>query len=271
MDRKFTESDLKGFYEENFSDRDFDEILWDLGAFSTQKAIFSMINYPKGLLLNIGCGPGTFFYQIRGVTGIRIGIDLSQNTLKLAKKKFPDAIYVLADAEALPFKNGVFNVIVSAHALEHIPDDYRALSEMSRILKPGSEMIILTPGALKGNVPQNEYDHMGHLRKYNAETFKNLFKKVPNLKVDNMIFIHRVYNLIWLKLRLNFFLIAINFLIKKLILRDNKSLFERPFYMKMHPILLSIMDSIDSLFHKNESALNFIEKRYNIIVKAIRL
>jgi SAM-dependent methyltransferase len=43
---------------------------------------------------------------------------------------------ICADAESLPFPDGVFDVVVSQEVLEHVRDPFRAMREMQRVLKP---------------------------------------------------------------------------------------------------------------------------------------
>jgi SAM-dependent methyltransferase len=50
-----------------------------------------------------------------------------------------------ADATALKFDNGQFDLVVANHIMEHIPDDRKALKEIYRVLKPGGSAILQVP------------------------------------------------------------------------------------------------------------------------------
>jgi ubiquinone/menaquinone biosynthesis C-methylase UbiE len=52
---------------------------------------------------------------------------------------------VLADICKLPFADNEFDFILCNHVLEHIPDDYKALQEIYRVLKPGGTAILQIP------------------------------------------------------------------------------------------------------------------------------
>ncbi|MGQ9365890.1 class I SAM-dependent methyltransferase [Azospirillum sp. A39] len=56
----------------------------------------------------------------------------------------PDAD-VQADLTALPFADGAFDVVVSSHVLEHVPDDRAALAEIARVLKPSGWAVLMFP------------------------------------------------------------------------------------------------------------------------------
>ena len=45
----------------------------------------------------------------------------------------------------LPFRSGVFDVVLCNHVLEHIPDDRRAMQELCRVLKPGGWGVLQVP------------------------------------------------------------------------------------------------------------------------------
>lgn len=49
------------------------------------------------------------------------------------------------DITNLPYKDADFDAIICIHVLEHIPDDRKAMRELSRVLKPDGWAIILVP------------------------------------------------------------------------------------------------------------------------------
>ena len=50
-----------------------------------------------------------------------------------------------ADLTDLPYSAGSFDLILSSHVLEHIPDDTVAMAELARVLRPGGVAIVLVP------------------------------------------------------------------------------------------------------------------------------
>jgi SAM-dependent methyltransferase len=52
---------------------------------------------------------------------------------------------IVGDALRLPFSSGVFDRVIAAEVLEHIPDDLGAMSELARVLRPGGTMAVTVP------------------------------------------------------------------------------------------------------------------------------
>jgi SAM-dependent methyltransferase len=57
----------------------------------------------------------------------------------------PGQAMEVMDVTSLPQADGVFDVVICNHVLEHIPDDRRAMCELRRVLKPGGFAIMQHP------------------------------------------------------------------------------------------------------------------------------
>lgn len=76
----------------------------------------------------------------------RVCIDLSVRALNEARLKLENrGLYLLADITRLPFRDSVFEGIVSAHTIYHVPKDEQilAIRELERTLRPGSSSVIV--------------------------------------------------------------------------------------------------------------------------------
>ncbi len=75
------------------------------------------------------------------------GVDLSPEMLALAdaraKKRRRPIQLREADAQDLPFTDTSFDTVVCTYALCSVPDEARAISEMSRVLRPGGRLILV--------------------------------------------------------------------------------------------------------------------------------
>ena len=71
----------------------------------------------------------------RGATVV--GVDVAANMVALAGQRVPDATFQEGDAEALPFENEHFDVVLCGFGLLHFTQPAQALREAARVLKPG--------------------------------------------------------------------------------------------------------------------------------------
>jgi len=89
---------------------------------------------PLANWLEVGCGTGALTSAISDLCrpASIVACDPSRPFIEYARKNFPDAraSFVIADAEALPTRDGGFDAIVSGLVLNFLPDVERALSSM---------------------------------------------------------------------------------------------------------------------------------------------
>jgi ubiquinone/menaquinone biosynthesis C-methylase UbiE len=100
----------------------------------------------SGRVLDIGCGTGEISARLLELfpgTSL-VGVDLDQSHLSRAAQacaRFPGrASFHEDDALALSEPSGQFDLAVSRHLLQAVPDAGRALDEMLRVLKPGGRL-----------------------------------------------------------------------------------------------------------------------------------
>ena len=106
---------------------------------------FRYLNIPlKGkFVLDLGCGEGYDLSQIRLKDAVVFGIDSSEEMVKLAQLKNPEANIKLGFFENIPFDDNMFDVVISKWALQtsaHIDPIYH---EIARVMKPNAELIYL--------------------------------------------------------------------------------------------------------------------------------
>jgi 2-polyprenyl-6-hydroxyphenyl methylase/3-demethylubiquinone-9 3-methyltransferase len=89
--------------------------------------------------LDIGCGAGLLTNALALKGHKTFGIDLSENSLKVAKSRDVTGTveYRKANAYELPFENESFDVVCATDVLEHVEKPSKLLFEASRTLKQG--------------------------------------------------------------------------------------------------------------------------------------
>ncbi|MDC0770509.1 class I SAM-dependent methyltransferase [Streptomyces sp. HD] len=92
--------------------------------------------------LDVGCGTGALSSAVTERCGPRgvVGCDRSEEFVSAAAARAPapdSPRFVVADALALPVRDGAFDVAVSALTLNFLPEPALAVRELSRAVRPG--------------------------------------------------------------------------------------------------------------------------------------
>ena len=107
----------------------------------------------KNLFIEVGCGKGSLGRFISKNCQQYIGVDFSLNALKIAKKNRKDNMcYVCADASFLPFKQGMFDIVLCSELLEHIPKYAKVLPECFFILNQFGKFLVTVPNRYNPNI-----------------------------------------------------------------------------------------------------------------------
>ena len=103
---------------------------------------------PSGdVVLDVGCGHGRHARPLALTGHSVVGIDLSRRLLAIGKRaassspQFRAIDWLGGDATALPFADATFDAALCIAVLHHLPtrqDRVLALTEMGRVLRPGS-------------------------------------------------------------------------------------------------------------------------------------
>lgn len=92
--------------------------------------------YIKGFLLDAGCGEKPYSLIYEELTEKNIGCDVEYCIHDQA------AVDVFATLDNLPFPNTVFDTVLCTNVLEHVAENEKAFSELSRVLKYNGHMLI---------------------------------------------------------------------------------------------------------------------------------
>ncbi|MBW2142822.1 MAG: class I SAM-dependent methyltransferase [Deltaproteobacteria bacterium] len=112
---------------------------------------------PGFRILDMGCGSGRHTCAVsRFKEVIAIGSDIRFDDVVEARKRlmYEESLgeqdggvwaNVVSDIRCLPFEDNYFDLVICSEVLEHIDDHERAVSELSRVLKPGKDLVVSVP------------------------------------------------------------------------------------------------------------------------------
>ena len=101
---------------------------------------------PDDVVLDAGCGSGRVFQhrqagKVRPGVGRIVGIDVTDEPRE--NENLTDA--AKGDLGKLPFRDDQFDIAIVSHVAEHLTDPEAVFGELSRVLKPGGRLLLLTP------------------------------------------------------------------------------------------------------------------------------
>lgn len=97
-------------------------------------------------ILDIGCGDGhNMYYLSKWKQNLVIGIELSQDTIRIAKKRYPNLDIRHMNAEKIKFQNQEFDEVYAIDILEHVDKLDKVVKEIYRVIKVGGKLIVGVP------------------------------------------------------------------------------------------------------------------------------
>lgn len=110
---------------------------------------FAPLGLRGGLnVLDIGCGTGDFLRLIAPIVspGKAVGLDLSETMIAEATRRSTEELgnlsFRVGSALDLPFQAGTFDRVTATQLLLHVPDPWKALAEMKRVLAPSGMLCV---------------------------------------------------------------------------------------------------------------------------------
>ncbi|HAZ28572.1 MAG TPA: hypothetical protein DCY48_02225 [Candidatus Magasanikbacteria bacterium] len=96
-------------------------------------------------ILDLGCGNGRVYQLFEKKQVSYIGLDQSERLIALARKKFPDARFVVGNMLKIEFDDHVFDCVYAFASFQHIPTSAlrkKTLEEIWRVLKPQGVLVM---------------------------------------------------------------------------------------------------------------------------------
>jgi SAM-dependent methyltransferase len=106
---------------------------------------------PGDLVLDVGCGVGTFLGLVRARGARPVGIDASEALVRLARERLPDADLRVGEMEALPYECDTFDLVTGFNSFFFADDIVAAVRNAARVAKPGAPVVIQVWGPHERN------------------------------------------------------------------------------------------------------------------------
>lgn len=134
---------------------------------------------PNGRVLDVGCGTGSLLTKLT-VGGYKVyGIDMSEECLEITSKRLKrfssnnHGEVKKGNASQIDYPTDFFDAVIAAEVMEHLEEDYLAVKEFHRVLRPGGISLITVPA--NPGLWDIWDEKAGHKRRYRREDFLKLY------------------------------------------------------------------------------------------------
>ncbi|MHC4166390.1 MAG: class I SAM-dependent methyltransferase [Planctomycetota bacterium] len=117
-------------------------------------------------VLEIGCGIGSVVFKLSEQGYDVVGTDISGEAISYGLKKYENIRLEVQPAEALPYEDESFDVVLSFDLFEHIAATNTHLSEVRRVLRGGGYYLFQTPNKYSNAVYETLWTRSLQWRRY---------------------------------------------------------------------------------------------------------
>lgn len=163
--------------------------------------------WPAQRMLEIGAGTGFFTLNLMqaGLAQSAVVTDISQGMVDVAVRNGRalglDVTGQAADAEALPFGDGEFDLVIGHAVLHHIPDLDLAFREILRVLRPGGRFVFCGEPTQRGDLiarrlstltwwATGKVTRLPGLRERFARTSEELAQSSEEARLESVVDLH---------------------------------------------------------------------------------
>jgi len=167
------------------------------GWWETERATFIRsrivdLTAPGDRIVDVGCGRGTMLDSASLGDRKCIGVDGHI----WPEWRSSSQLFVCADADALPFRDGAFDLVGSFDVLEHLDDDQAGVVEQRRVLNETGHLVTAVPADPRLWSAHDEA--VGHKRRYTRSSFLALAEQCRLTPQRSTYF----FSFLWLPARL---------------------------------------------------------------------
>ena len=124
------------------------------------KNMLSHLNGKKVLMLGCGTGEESKLLETFGAEpNLLTGIDLSEKSIELANKTYPNINFVVGDMNNLPFEDNTFDFVYSSLTIHYTSTPEKVYEKVYRVLKPNGTFLFSIAHPLRWASEEKEIDN----------------------------------------------------------------------------------------------------------------
>ena len=133
-------------------------------------------------LIDVGCGGGFVAEAMRRVGGRATGIDVSENSIAYANRRFPNCEFAAETLEEFAKQDRKFDFIYCSEVIEHVPDLDSFVTALAQICRLDGKLFVITPDIGHWRVPKdivswNVVDPPRHVRYFTDPSLRMLLER----------------------------------------------------------------------------------------------
>ncbi len=165
---------------------------WNYYLHNTRrKCIEELLKIKKGdSFIEIGCAEGEYLINAEAKGARTSGVDIAVNYLKKVPSKFNR---IRADANALPFKDRVFDWVLCSEVLEHLHNPEDAVFEIDRVCKGKALISVPTEEHYYLTFLDKHLQREGHIQRFTINRLEGIIAQT-NLKIKKIRAVSVIFN-----------------------------------------------------------------------------
>ncbi len=136
---------------------------------------------PGSKVLDAGCGAGLVVTKYLSERFETIGVDISDEQIKLAKENAPKATFIRQDMTKIDYPDEYFGGIISYYAIFHVPreEHFDLLKNFYRMLKPsGVALLVFSMGDEPEYINEDFFGAKMYWNAWSNEVYLEMLEKI---------------------------------------------------------------------------------------------
>jgi len=140
--------------------------------------------FDRKRILDLGCGAGYWTKRLNDNITKTIGIDISEDFLAKAQKRYPEIEFYKMDFHKIDFSDEYFDCVYADNVLEHSPNPQKVLKEIYRVLTKKGLIVALIPPDARNP----KYSGLDHVWKTDKDEVEERLKEVGfiNIRIEEI-------------------------------------------------------------------------------------